>query len=205
MRLHPLQRAARLALRLLGWTVDAELPPQPRGVVVVYPHTSNWDFVVGYLAKVAAGLPLQWIGKDSLFRWPFGGLLRRMGGIPVRRGARAGFIAELAQEFAARDRLWIAIAPEGTRAYTDHWKSGFYHLALAARVPIGLAAIDWGRKRIELRRTLELSGDPEVDLQALRAFYHGVRGLRPERASAIRFAAPDRPRPEAQPPAAPRA
>ncbi len=190
MSFHPVRRTARLLLRLRGWTVDAELPPQPRGVVVVYPHTSNWDFVVGYLAKVAAGLPLQWIGKDSLFRWPFGGLLRRMGGIPVRRGARAGFVGELAREMAARERAWIVIAPEGTRAYTDHWKSGFYHLALAAGVPLGLGVIDWGRRRVELRQTLDLSGDPEADVEALRAFYQGVRGLRPERAGQIRLAEP---------------
>ena len=188
MRLHPVRCAARLVLRALGWTLDVAPPAPPRGVVVVYPHTSNWDFVVGYLAKVAAGLSLQWIGKDSLFRRPFGGLLRRMGGIPVRRGARSGVIAELAREFATRERLWVAIAPEGTRAWVDHWKSGFYHLALAARVPVGLGIIDWGRRRIELRRTLELSGDPEADLRALRAAYQGVRGLRPERAGEIRFA-----------------
>ena len=193
MTIHPIRCGARLLLRVLGWTLDVERPLEPRGVVIVYPHTSNWDFVIGYLAKVAAGLPLQWIGKDSLFRWPFGGLLRRMGGVPVCRGARAGFVGELAREFAARERLWIAIAPEGTRAHTDHWKSGFYHLALAARVPIGLAAIDWGRRRVEFRRTLQLSGDPEVDLRSIRAFYGSVRGRRPERAGAIRF--PDRERP----------
>ncbi len=187
MALHPVQRAARLVLRLLGWTLDVSFPPQPRGVVIVYPHTSNWDFVIGYLAKVAAGLPLQWIGKDSLFRGPFDALFRRMGGIPVRRGARAGFIDQLVREFAVRERIWIAIAPEGTRSWTDHWKSGFYHLALAARVPVGLATIDWGRRRVELRRTIELTGDPEVDLEQLRAFYRGVRGLRPEEAGEIRF------------------
>lgn len=195
MSLHPVQRAAGLVLRLLGWTLDVAFPAQPKGVVIVYPHTSNWDFVVGYLAKVAAGLRLQWIGKDSLFRWPFRALLRRMGGIPVRRGARAGFIDELVREFAGRERLWVAIAPEGTRSWTDHWKSGFYHLALAARVPVGLATIDWGRRRIELRRTLELSGDPEADLERMRAFYAGVRGRRPERASQIRFLAREPPAP----------
>ncbi len=193
MALHPVQRAARLVLRLLGWTLDVSSPPQPRGVVIVYPHTSNWDFVIGYLAKVAAGLQLQFIGKDSLFRWPLGVLFRRMGGIPVRRGARAGFIEQLAREFAARERIWIAIAPEGTRSFTDHWKSGFYHLALEARVPVGLATIDWGRRRVELRRTIELTGDPELDLERIRDFYRGVRGLRPEHAGEIRFRESDRP------------
>jgi 1-acyl-sn-glycerol-3-phosphate acyltransferase len=196
---HPLQRGAHLLLRLLGWTLDVGLPPEePRGVAIVYPHTSNWDFLVGYLAKVAAGVPLRWVGKDSLFRWPFGGLLRRMGGIPVRRGARSGFVTELAREMRERERAWVVIAPEGTRARTGHWKSGFYHLALAAGVPLGLATIDWGRRRIELRRTLQLTGDPETDLRQIRTFYAGVRGLRPERASEIRFADRENP-PSADP------
>jgi 1-acyl-sn-glycerol-3-phosphate acyltransferase len=181
------QRAARSLLRLAGWTVDMVEPPAPKGVIIVYPHTSNWDFVVGFLARAAAGLHAQWIGKDSLFRWPFGALLRRMGGIPVRRGARTGIITELVEEYARRDRIWIALSPEGTRTRTDHWKSGFYHLAVAARVPLGLAFIDYGRRLVELRTFVDLSGDPDADLARLRAFYAGVRGHRPERASDIRL------------------
>jgi 1-acyl-sn-glycerol-3-phosphate acyltransferase len=181
------QRASRLALRLAGWTVDMVDPAAPRGVIIVYPHTSNWDFVIGFLARSAAGIRTQWIGKDSLFRWPFGALLRRVGGIPVRRGARSGVIAQLVEEYARRERIWIALAPEGTRARTDHLKSGFYHLAVAARVPLGLAFIDYATRRVELRTFIELSGDPEADLARLRVFYAGVRGLYPERASELRF------------------
>jgi 1-acyl-sn-glycerol-3-phosphate acyltransferase len=181
------RHASRLALRLAGWTVDMVDPVAPRGVIIVYPHTSNWDFVLGALARSAAGIRTQWIAKDSLFRWPFGALLRRAGGIPVRRGARSGIIAQLVGEFARRERLWIALAPEGTRARTDHLKSGFYHLAVAARVPVGLASIDYATRRVELRTFVELSGEPEADLARLRAFYAGVRGLHPEGASEIRF------------------
>jgi 1-acyl-sn-glycerol-3-phosphate acyltransferase len=183
------QRASRRLLRLFGWTVDVGLPPAPKGVIVVYPHTSNWDFVVGYLAKVAAGVRLEWIGKASLFRWPFGALLRRMGGIAVERGAHAGVVAQLAREYARRERIWVAIAPEGTRSRTDHWKSGFYHLALAAGVPVGLAFIDYRRRLVELRTTLLLTGDVDRDLERLRAFYKDVQGCRPEQASLIRFRA----------------
>jgi 1-acyl-sn-glycerol-3-phosphate acyltransferase len=171
----------------LGWTVDVVLPAEPRGVIIVYPHTSNWDFALGYLAKVAAGLKVQWIGKESLFRWPVAALLRRMGGIPVRRGARKGVVDLLAQEFARRERLWVVIAPEGTRSFTDHWKSGFYHLARTTGVPLGLASIDYGRRRVELRTYLALTGDPAFDLDRMRAYYHGVRGLRPQREGEIRF------------------
>jgi 1-acyl-sn-glycerol-3-phosphate acyltransferase len=183
------QRASRRLLRLFGWTVDVQLPAAPKGVIIVYPHTSNWDFVVGYLAKVAAGVRVEWIGKASLFRWPFGALLRRMGGIPVERGAHAGVVAQLAREYARRERIWVAIAPEGTRSRTDHWKSGFYHLALAAEVPVGLAFIDYRRRLVELRTTLVLTGQSGRDLEQLRAFYRDVQGCRPGQASEIRFRA----------------
>jgi 1-acyl-sn-glycerol-3-phosphate acyltransferase len=156
-------------------------------VVIVYPHTSNWDFPVGYLARLGAALPLSWLGKDSLFRGPAGPLLRRMGGIPVRRGVRSGAISALAQEFQARPWLWIALAPEGTRGFTDHWKSGFYHLARAAQVPVGIASIDWSRRRVTLREYVTLSGDPVADLARIREAFRDVRGYRPEQAGTIRI------------------
>lgn len=162
-------------------------PPAPHGVIIVYPHTSNWDFVYGYLAKAATGLPVRWIGKASLFRWPLAGLLRRMGGIPVRRGERSGLTGDLRREIELRSWLWIAVAPEGTRARTDHLKSGFYRLALTAGVPLGLAFIDYRRRQVGLTRYLALSGEPEADLARVREAYRGVVGRRPERAGEIRF------------------
>ena len=182
-----LRRLARGLLALLGWRVDIVPPPVARCVIVVYPHTSNWDFVVGYLAKLAAGLPFEWIGKDTLFRGPFGAMFRRMGGIPVNRSAPAGFVRQLASEFEARPRMWLAIAPEGTRAYTDRWRSGFYRLALAARVPVGLAFIDWRARVVGLTTYLELTGDEATDLARIRAAYAGKAGKRPALAGEIRL------------------
>jgi 1-acyl-sn-glycerol-3-phosphate acyltransferase len=167
--------------------VDVAWPPGPRCIIVVYPHTSNWDFVVGYLAKLAAGLPAWWIGKHTLFRWPIAGLLRRMGGIPVDRSAPGGLVAGLLRQLEQRDRLFLAIAPEGTRAYTDHWKSGFYRLALAANVPIGLAFIDWRARVVGLATYLWPTGDVEADLALIRAAYAGRSGKHPESAGEIRF------------------
>jgi 1-acyl-sn-glycerol-3-phosphate acyltransferase len=192
----PGQRLARWLLSLLGWRVAIRLPPVPRCVIIVYPHTSNWDFVVGYLAKLASGLRAHFVGKDTLFRWPFGGLLRRMGGIPVNRREPTGLTAQLAAEMARRPRMWLAIAPEGTRARTDHWKSGFYRLALAAKVPVGLAFIDYRTRVAGLDTFLTLTGDEEEDLSQMRAFYADKVGRRPAHASDIRFRG--RPR---QPPA----
>ncbi|MFT3916627.1 MAG: lysophospholipid acyltransferase family protein [Anaeromyxobacteraceae bacterium] len=177
----------RAVLRLLGWRLDVTLPDGPKGIIIVYPHTSNWDFPVGYLAKLAIALPLRWMGKDSLFLGPFGAMFRWMGGIPVNRRERTGFIAGLVREFEERDWLWLALAPEGTRKHTDHLKSGFWHLALAAKVPVGLAYIDWGEKVIGLHRYLPMTGDEAADLAAIRAEYHGKRGKRPGNESELRF------------------
>src|SRR6266478_290586 len=107
----PVQRTARWLLALAGWSVELPWPPEPRGIIVVYPHTSNWEFVVGMLALLATGLPAQWVGKDTLFRWPFGRLLRCLGGIPVNRREHSGCIEQLAAEFRHRSWMWLAIAP----------------------------------------------------------------------------------------------
>jgi 1-acyl-sn-glycerol-3-phosphate acyltransferase len=180
-------RLAGALLALAGWRVRVEPLPGPKGVIIVYPHTSNWDFPIGYLAKVAAGLEVRWIGKDTLFRGPLGPLLRWMGGIPVNRRVRTGLVEQLRDAMDGRDEAWLVIAPEGTRSFTDHWKSGFWHLALAAGVPLGLGYIDRARHEVGISGYLRLSGDAERDLEALRAAYEGKVGLRPERAGTIRF------------------
>ncbi len=183
------QRWVLRLLALFGWRIDVAWPPVPKGVIIVYPHTSNWDFVVGYLARIAVGLPVQWIGKDTLFRWPIVGLLRRMGGIPVNRREHTGLIDQLTREFERRPWLWLALAPEGTRSRTDHWKSGFYRLALAADLPVGLAFIDYRTHVLGLSSYLTLTGDEEEDLARIRAAYAGKVGKHPGQAGEIRFRA----------------
>jgi 1-acyl-sn-glycerol-3-phosphate acyltransferase len=178
---------ARWVLALFGWRVQVTWPTAPKVVVIVYPHTSNWDFFLGYLAKLVMGLPATWIGKHTIFRWPVAGLLRRMGGIPVDRRRAIGLIDELAGEFARRPTMCLALAPEGTRARMDHLKSGFYRLALAARVPVGLAFIDFGTRRVGLDTWLDLTGDEAIDLGRIRQVYAGCTGLHPSQASEIRF------------------
>ena len=181
------RRWARSLLALAGWRVEVTPPPGPKCVIAVSPHTSNWDFFVGYLAKLAAGLPLHFVGKHTIFRWPLGPVLRRMGGIPVDRSAPAGLLPQLLREMEARPWMWLAIAPEGTRAKVDRWKSGFYRLAVAAKVPIGLAYIDYAARVVGLSTYLEPTGDEEVDLARIRAAYAGKVGKRPELAGQIRF------------------
>jgi 1-acyl-sn-glycerol-3-phosphate acyltransferase len=181
------QRVARGLLGLFGWRVDIRWPPLPKAVVVVYPHTSNWDFVVGILARAAAGLPLNWMAKDTLFRWPFGAFFRKLGGIPVNRREHKGAVAQMQADFARRPYLWLVIAPEGTRGFVPHWKSGFYHLACSAGVPLGLGFLDYGRRVVGITDWISLSGDAERDLARLRAFYADKKALKPAQAGAIRF------------------
>lgn len=181
------QRCARLLLRALGWHSVFVSLPSPKGIIVVYPHTSNWDFIIGVLYKIGAGLPARWMGKDTLFRWPFRRLLLRIGGIPVNRRERSGFVDALLAEFARNDRMWLAVTPEGTRSRTDHWKSGFYRIALAAGLPIGLAYIDYATRTVGVDTYLNLTGDPPQDFARFRAFYADKRGRRPENEGEIRL------------------
>jgi 1-acyl-sn-glycerol-3-phosphate acyltransferase len=182
-----LRKACLGLLRLAGWTSSLTWPPEPRGLILVYPHTSNWDFIIGVLFRIGQGLPAHWMGKDAMFRWPFRRLLLAIGGVPVNRRERQGVVAALCAEFRRRDWLWLAVAPEGTRTRTDHLKSGFYQLALAADVPIGLGYIDYGRRHVGIDVYVRMTGDEARDLDTLRAFYADKRGRVPANASDIRF------------------
>jgi 1-acyl-sn-glycerol-3-phosphate acyltransferase len=180
-------RLARALLRLIGWRTVVVPPPRPQSVIIVYPHTSNWDFVVGLLGRAAIRLPCHFAAKDTLFRGPFGAWLRRVGGVPVHRRAPTGFVGQLAREFEQRATFHLVFTPEGTRARTEHWKTGFYRLALAARVPLGLGFIDYARREVGVGDWLDLTGDEAVDLERIRAFYAGKRGFRQALAGPIRF------------------
>lgn len=182
-----LRRLALGLLRLAGWRSVLVWPPEPKGVIIVYPHTSNWDFVLGMLYRIGYGLPANWIGKTEMFPWPFTGLLKRLGGIPLDRKRSAGFLDALLEEFRRRDWIWVAIAPEGTRSHTDHLKSGFYQVSVAAGVPVALAYIDYGSKTLGIDTFVRMTGDREADMATLRGFYAGKRGRRPELAGELRL------------------
>src|ERR1700687_5669673 len=183
----PRARLAAKGLAIYGLRTVGAKPVPEKAVIIFYPHTSNWDFVVGLLAKWALELDVHWVGKDSLFRSPLRGLFRRWGGVAVNRSAPTGSIARLADEFSARKRFLLALAPEGTRQRAEHWRSGFYYLALAARVPLALAFIDYPRREVGVAGYLDLTGDPVRDMAAMAAFYVGKKGRRPALQSPIRF------------------
>jgi 1-acyl-sn-glycerol-3-phosphate acyltransferase len=181
------QLSARALLKLFGWRSVLVPPPAAKGIIVVYPHTSNWDFIIGVLYKIGAGLPARWIGKHSLFRWPVRRLFLRLGGIPIRRDQRSGFVGALLAEFARNERMWLAVTPEGTRSRTNYWKSGLYRIAVAGGLPVGLGYIDYATRTVGIDTYLRLTGDALLDFARIRAFYKDKRGRRPANEGDIRL------------------
>jgi 1-acyl-sn-glycerol-3-phosphate acyltransferase len=184
------QRTALRLLNLIGWNVYFKPLPGPHGIAVVYPHTSNYDFFVGLLAKWAVGLQFRWLAKDSLFRGAMGAVMRYWGGVAVDRSAPQGAIRRLAEKMLAEKWFWLAITPEGTRGYRPYWKSGFYRIALQAQVPLLLVSIDYRKKVVDVTKTLMLSGDEAADMAAIAIAYEHVKAMYPKDAAPIRLAEP---------------
>ena len=172
-------------LSLLGWHVDKKIPEENKIIIIGAPHTSNWDFPLTLLGLSALGLRFSWIGKHTIFKGPFGIFFRTIGGIPVNRKARSGFIDEMVSAFSARDRLRLAIAPEGTRSKKDHWKAGFYHIAVKANIKVCFGFIDYPTKTIGLGPTLMPTKDIVRDFQVIKEFYQGKSGKYPDKESTI--------------------
>lgn len=162
---------ARRALRLAGWTIRGALPELPKFIIVVAPHTSNWDFPIGVAALFALDLEAHWFGKDSLFHEPMGTILRMLGGRPVHRETPEGVVAEMAAAIRAEPKFVLALAPEGTRKRVTHWRSGFYRIAEAANLPVVAVSFDWSRREVGINPPRELSGDLAADVGALQALY----------------------------------
>ena len=166
----------RAVLRLMGWRVEGEAPDLPKFVIAVAPHTSNWDFVVGAAAMFALDLRLAFIGKHTLFRPPFGAMLRWMGGIPVDRSRPHGLVDDSVAAFSKMDRRVLAIAPQGTRSPVPRFKTGFLHIARGANVPVMLAALDYEAKCVRLGPTITPGEDVEADRALVEAHFSRVRG-----------------------------
>lgn len=184
-----IQRLALSVLGMMGWRVRYRPLPGPRGVIIVYPHTSNWDFVVGVLAKLAIGMPFYFIAKSTLFEGvtgaTIGRIVRYFGGEPIERGISTGAITRLAKKINSAEWYWMAITPEGTRSAKPYWRSGFYHIATTAKVPLGCAYFDFSKREVSLVDYLDLTGNREQDLASIRTIYAGVQGCRPVLAGPI--------------------
>lgn len=170
----------RFMMRVRGWRFEGAIPDVPRMVLIVAPHTSNWDFLTGLWAKFALQLKAGFLAKHTLFWWPLGEFLRSIGGVPIDRSQARGVADSAIRALRHEERLILVIAPEGTRGKTDRWKSGFYRIAEAASVPILLVAFDYGRRVVRLGPLFEPTGDYEKDLGTIQSHYGPGMALRPD-------------------------
>lgn len=161
----------RVLLGLAGWRLEGALPPLPRFVVIVAPHTSNWDFFIGLLGMLATGLRASWLGKHTIFRFPLSPLLRWLGGEPVDRSAPRGVVGAAVTRFRERAQWVLGLAPEGTRRRVIAWKTGFLRIATAAGVPIVPVRLDYRARVIGVGAPVQATGDEAADIARLRALF----------------------------------
>ncbi|MEP1470941.1 MAG: lysophospholipid acyltransferase family protein [Halieaceae bacterium] len=187
------QRFARWTLTVLGWKIDGIPPSEQRFVLIAAPHTSNWDFPLMLLYAAAFGLKVKWLAKESLFWPPLGWFMKFLGGIPVVRDRNQNQVQAMTQVFSSTHNLVLVVPTEGTRALAKFWKSGFYHIALGAKVPIVPSYLDYGLKRGGFGPALVPSGEVSADMDIFRAFYAPMKGKFPEMFGPIRLREEDTP------------
>lgn len=174
-----LKTLSRIILKLIGWKTDVTLPSEKKFIMIGAPHTSNWDLPIGLLCFWSVPIRLTWVAKKQLFVGPFDIFFRALGGIPVDRSKRTGFIEQVAQRFDEHDEMIFGMTPEGTRSRTDYWKTGFYYIALKARVPICLAYVDYPSRTIGFGKIIHPSGNIENDFELIKDFYQNKTGKHP--------------------------
>lgn len=170
----------RIVLRLMGFRAAGTLPDLPKFVVIAAPHTSNWDFVVGMALRWILSVDARWLGKDKLFWWPFGHFLKWLGGTPVDRSSSNGVVEQVVGWYNQRDKLVLGLSPEGTRKKVARWRTGFYHIARGAGVPILLAYFDYETRTVGFGPLFHPTGDLEADLAEMAAFYKTKKGKYPD-------------------------
>ncbi len=174
--------------RALGWSADYQEPGSSKYIIIVWPHTSNYDFLIGFIFSRAFALPRpHFLAKHSSFKGIMGPIARWAGGIPVDRSKSTNVVEQVAAEFKRQSEFVLAVTPEGTRSKTKYWKSGFYYMAMAANVPVVMATIDFAKKMIFYGANFVPSGDIEADMDIIRRHYAGAQGSHPERQGEIRL------------------
>lgn len=171
----------RFILNSFGWRVKAATPDLAKCVICVAPHTSNWDFILGKLAYLSIGRSAGFLMKKEWFFFPLGSIFKAMGGIPVDRKQKRSLVDQLVDRYNSRERFSVAITPEATRKRNPHWKTGFYHIALKAHVPIVLAYIDYRDKVIALQEIFRPTGDEAQDMAYIKNFYRNRHARFPEK------------------------
>ena len=181
------QSVGRVLARLTGWTIKYELPDDPKMVLIFFPHTCNIDVLHAIPAAFALGLKPSWLVKDDVYIGPLKRLLDKLGAIPINRHATENKVEQIANAIKNTDQVMLALSPEGTRSKTEYWRSGFYHIARLAEVPIHFAYIDYPTKTIGAAPGFIPSGDMDADMARIREFYSDKRGKFPERIGPIKF------------------
>lgn len=164
----------RLVLGFVGWGIQGELPNLKKVVIIVAPHTSNWDFVIGMAAKMVVGVKANWLGKDAIFVGPAAAIFKSWGGIPVERSNAHDMVGHVVNEFRQRDKMWLGLSPEGTRTHVPQWKSGFWHIAKAAEVPIQAVAFDYASRRLVIGKVFTPGDDLQADMDEIRAHFADI-------------------------------
>jgi 1-acyl-sn-glycerol-3-phosphate acyltransferase len=177
-----LRLLSSIILGLIGWKARGEPIEHQRFVLIGAPHTSNWDFPLMLMVVLKLKLRVYWMGKHTLFPFPFGWLMKWLGGIPINRHASHNVVNETVRQYRENDELVVLIPPEGTRKKVERWKTGFYHIAKNAKVPILLGYVDASKKEAGLADFFQPTGDLDQDMLAIRAFYASKQGLRAENA-----------------------
>ena len=177
----------RLWMWFSGWDVVGQVPAGRKFVLIGAPHTSNWDFPFGLTAVYLFRLKVSWMGKDSLFRKPFGGVMRWLGGVAIHRDSPHGVVDQVAKQFRDSRKLVVLIAPSGTRKKRDYWKSGFYWIAYAAQIPILCGYLDYSRKEACLGLSFVPTGEIKNDMERIREFYKGRQGKYPALTTRVRL------------------
>jgi 1-acyl-sn-glycerol-3-phosphate acyltransferase len=181
------KRFARWLLRLAGWQLEGARPEFERYVLIAAPHTSNWDFPLMMAFAAAFDIKINWLAKHNLFFPPVGWIMRAMGGMPIVRHQNKNVVDGMVAAFSETSSLVLVVPTEGTRERTEYWKSGFYHIARQAGVPIVPSFLDFGRKRGGFGPALEVTHDVVADMQYFRDFYRGMEGKFPDQFGPIRL------------------
>lgn len=174
-------------MKITGWDVTGNFPGGGKCVLIAAPHTSNWDLVYLIAAGFVFRAKISWLGKDAIFKKPFGTIMRWLGGIPVDRSAPNGLVAQVVQKYNESDKLIITVPPSGSRGKMDHWKSGFYWIAKDAGVPLCCGYLDYRRKVACLGLSFVPTGEVKKDMDRIRDFYKDIEGKYPENTSAMRL------------------
>ncbi len=175
-----MQRFGQFIFKLFGWKVVGELPKEKKYVVVVAPHTSNWDFMVGLFARFSLGVKINFLAKRQLFFFPLGPILRILGGAPVDRSKKNNAVDKVVNLFHTQDEFRLAITPEGTRGPVTRWKEGFYHIACKAKLPLAMVAFDYASKEVRIREAFWPTGDISTDFPKILDYYRHIKGYYPK-------------------------